>query len=220
MVLKSSMAWLNSRRRTCRWGLLLLSCPPPPLPLPLPLLLEPPLLLLRLKRLVILGAGPPQVMPTYWQDGYVSITFYQCHPSRFHFFARSVSHSNTTLAVNCYECWTTKAPLVNATRYLNSFCMAVCSEGHADATKKIKRPTSCPQWLFVWGSTKERASLHYSHQHLQRKTERQCVSEIQKYKTCIRLLFDYVPPSQLEHWFNNFRWKINEQVRCISIRYI
>lgn len=142
MVLKSSMAWLNSRRRTCRWGLLLLSCPLPPLPLPLPLLLEPPLLLLRLKRLVILGAGPPRVMPTYWQDGYVSISFYQCHPSRFHFFTCSVSHSNTTLAVDCYEFWKTKAPLVNATRYLNLFCMAVCTKGCADATKKlnVQRP--------------------------------------------------------------------------------
>lgn len=50
MVLKSSMAWLNSSRRTCRLGLELLSSPaaepPPPL--------DPPLLLLRRKRLVIL----------------------------------------------------------------------------------------------------------------------------------------------------------------------
>lgn len=48
--MKSSIAWLNSSRRTCRLGLELLSSPaaepPPPR--------DPPLLLLRRKRLVIL----------------------------------------------------------------------------------------------------------------------------------------------------------------------
>ena len=70
MVLKSIMAWLNSSRRMCRLGLLLLSWPevgpPPPSGPPF---LEPPLLL-RLNKLVISRSSaalpPPLTVPPFW----------------------------------------------------------------------------------------------------------------------------------------------------------
>lgn len=89
MVLKSIMAWLNSSRLICRFGLLLLSCPEVEFPLPppsVPPFLEPPLLL-RLNKLVI-----SPVVPLPFTE--------QIHSSGFYFavvFIHSVYHSNMAI---------------------------------------------------------------------------------------------------------------------------